>query len=75
MKDGNYTIYNENGIYYASNIFNPISNDNICQRLSEKAYRGGIKITDDIIAITSNRILSKGENKLVFFLIQVHKDF
>ena len=67
LKDGNYLICSESGIYYASNIFNPISSDNKCRRLSEMVCRGGIKITDDIISITSNRILSKGENKLIFF--------
>ena len=67
LKDGNYILWNKNGIYYASNIFNPVSNDNICFRLSKIACRGGIKINDDFIAITSNRILSKGKNKLIFF--------
>jgi hypothetical protein len=35
--------------------------------LNKKTYRGGIEITDEIIAITSNRILSKGENELIIF--------
>ena len=65
--DGNYILFYENGIYYTSNNFNPISNDKICLRLSEMACRGGIKINDNFIAITSNRILSKGKNKLIFF--------
>ena len=53
--DGNYILFYENGIYYTSNNFNPISNDKICLRLSEMACRGGIKINDNFIAITSNQ--------------------
>ena len=35
--------------------------------LSKLLFIGGIEIADGIIGITSNRILSKGENKLMFF--------
>ena len=67
-KIDNYIICSDNGIYYASNIFNPISKDeNFLSKKYDKAYRGGIKITDYIIAITSNRKIPNGENKLVFF--------
>ena len=73
LKDGNHLILYENGIYYVTNIFNPISNGKICLRLSEMACRGGIKINDNFIAITSNRILSKGKNKLIFILLHYQK--
>ena len=55
-------IYNGT-IYFASDF----AFSQIFFILSEMAYIGGIKLTDDFIAFTSNRILSKGENKLVFF--------
>lgn len=70
FKNKNYLICSENGIYYASDIFSPILSDNYISKqciLPEKTYIGGIKITDDIIAITSNSYIPKGENKLVFF--------
>ena len=68
LKPKKYIICNANGIYFASDIF---SNSNLLinnpYKLYEKDYRGGIKINDYIIAITSNRCLKNGENKLVFF--------
>ena len=66
LKSKMYIICCANGIYYASDIFNIVLKTNL-PKLYEKDYRGGIKITDNIIAITSNRILPNGENKLVFF--------
>ena len=60
LNSGNYIICTDNGIYYCSDNFNHYIID-------EKAFRGGIKINDDLIAITSNYILSNGENKLIFY--------
>jgi len=67
LKNGHYIIFSENRIYYSSDIFNPILSNNEYSILYEKTYRGGIKINDDIIAMTSNRIRTNGENKLIFF--------
>ena len=39
----------------------------------EDAYMGGIKINDNIIALTSNRILPNGENKIIFYDINKAK--
>ena len=61
-----YIICNDNGIFCAYHIFNEVIKKNP-SKLYDKAYRGGIKITDNIIAITSNRFLKNGENKLIFF--------
>ena len=67
-KNDNYIIYNGT-IYYGSDIIKPNLDpkNQIFFIISEMAYIGGIKLTDDYIAFTSNSILSKGENKLVFF--------
>ena len=74
LKNGNYIMCNKNGIYYVSNTLYSFSNyKNYTPILLEKAYRGGIKINDDFISITSNRILSKGENKLVFINLKSNK--
>ena len=68
LDGSNYIVCDENQIYYGSNILkNSISNGDYKEVNKKKSYRGGIKINDYIIAITSNRILSKGENKLIFF--------
>ena len=68
LDGSNYIVCDENQIYYGSNILkNSISNGDYKEVNKKKSYKGGIKINDYIIAITSNRILSKGENKLIFF--------
>ena len=62
-----YIICDENGIYIGlDDEFNFFNSSHLFE-LSRKAYRGGIKTTDHILAISSNRILSKGENKLIFY--------
>ena len=66
LRNINYIIYNGT-IYSGSDIFNPLNKEKIFFILSEKAYIGGIKLNNDYIAFTSNRILSKGENKLYFY--------
>ena len=68
LDGSNYIVCDENQIYYGSNILkNSISNGDYKEVNKKKSYRGGIQINDYIFAITSNRILSKGENKLIFF--------
>ena len=70
IKDNKYIICDENRIFFYTNELINIDNTRDSIFLLEekkKSYRGGIKITDEIIAMTSNSILSKGENKLIFF--------
>ena len=69
LKDNNYLLCNENGVFYASDLNNNFQYQkrNI---VNEKVYRGGIKLNGDkdcIVAITSNSVLPKGENKIIFF--------
>ena len=69
LKDSNYIVCDENGIYYDSFFLNKFVNSK-SNKIYEKEYRGGIKINDDKdfnIVITSNSVLSKGENKLIIF--------
>ena len=65
-KAKNFIICYDNNIYFSSYNLKDLSN-NKKFLIYEKAYRGGIKIDDNFLAITSNEILSKGENKLIFF--------
>ena len=65
IKDNRYILFDENGLYFCQN--NLHHNIDSSYNLNKKSYRGGIELTDEIIAATSNRILSKGENKLIFF--------
>ena len=39
----------------------------------DKSFIGGVKITDKLIALTSNSKLSKGEDRLVFYNIEEKK--
>ena len=39
----------------------------------KKSYKGGIKINNEIIALTSNGVLSNGEDKLIFYNIDLKK--
>ena len=68
LDSSNYLVCDIDQILYGTNILNTFSNGGDYKELKmKKAYRGGIKIANHIFAITSNRILSKGENKLKFF--------
>ena len=67
LKNNDCMICNNNGIYYISDFFDTALGNQNPSKLYEKTYKGGIKINDYIIAFTSNRILSNGENKLIFF--------
>ena len=73
FKNNNYIIYDKKGIFSGINIFNDKLLNHQYNELSKMIAYGGIKITDDILAITSNQVLSKGENKLIFFNSRLQK--
>ena len=62
----NHLICGNDGIYYFSDLFSKIivSKSN---KIINGAYKGGIKISRNIFAFSSNKILKGGENKLIFF--------
>ena len=66
LKDNKYILCNENGLYLYMGFKNIDSN----YELKKLSFRGGIKITDEIVAITSNSILQM-EKTNYFFLIQL----
>ena len=66
LQNNEYIIFDKKGIYFGIDIFNNFHLKNLYE-LSKMIAYGGIKINDDIIAITSNQVLSKGENILIFF--------
>jgi len=73
LKKNDCLISKDDGIYYISDIFKPVLINRTPSNLYKKTYLGGIKINDDIIALTSNSILSNGENKLIFFNSKAQK--
>ena len=64
LKNNRYLLCDENGLYYCIVGWKKY---NSYYRINELSFRGGIKISNELIGITSNRILSKGKNKLIFF--------
>ena len=69
LSDGNYLIFGEGGIYKCSSnlIKGKQSNDKIERIEKTKNYKGGIKIEDDLIVLTSNEIFPNGENTLFLY--------
>ena len=63
FKNNKYLLCNENGLYFCMNGLKDIDTS---FELNKISFRGAIEITEEIIAITSNSILSKGENKIIF---------
>ena len=63
LRNNRYILCDENGLYYCIDSF---ENPNSIFKINKLSFRGGIEI-DEIVGITSNRILSKGKNKLIFF--------
>ena len=62
-----YIAIGENGIVFFNQEFNEINRN---KKDFKTSYIGGIKINDKLIALTSNSILPKGEDKLVFYNIE-----
>ena len=70
----NYIVYGENGLFHFENNFPILNKDNIKNyRITKIPFKGGIKIDDNYIILTSNRILANGEDKLIFYDIKDKK--
>lgn len=74
MGNDNYIIAGESGAYYITNLNNNFDNFNTFKLLNE-SIKGGIQITNNIIAFTSNKVLPYGEDKLIFYNINKKKIF
>ena len=62
-----YIIGDESGCYLFYNIFSKIIQNKKDIQITNKFYNSGIQINKYVIALTSNRILPNGEDKLIFF--------
>ena len=70
VRMNNHIICEDDGAMHYINLFDMTyesSNKNII--CNESLYRGAIQITKDIVALTSNQFLPKGEDKLIFYNI------
>ena len=72
MRENNYIMSGLRGAVYFRNFFG--NNDIIEQsKIIEDTYRGGIKLNENIVALTSNSILPQGKDKLIFYNVKTGK--
>ena len=72
MKENNMIIIGHGGASYFIDLFNEVRPLAI-YKIINNTYRGGIKINDQIVVLTSNSIIPNGEDKLLFYNIQTKK--
>ena len=67
MKENHFAMVGLNGGYYYTNLFNTknIKVDN--HIITNKTYRGAIKVGKDLLALTSNSVAVNGADTLVFY--------
>ena len=65
-------ICTENNVLLLTDFLNTII-QTTKHSIIEKRYMGGIKINDNIVAFVSNKLLSNGENKIIFYNINTTK--
>ena len=71
VRINNHIFCEDDGAVHYINLFDMIDDfTNKKNSIDDKcSYRGVIAINDNIVALTSNKILSKGEDKLIFYNI------
>ena len=67
FNDDNFIICDKSGVYHLLNIFSKIISPKREMIINKKIYRGCIPINNYVIALTSNRVISSGEDKLVLY--------
>ncbi len=67
MKNNNFAMIGLNNAVYFIGLFNKNYKSIKHQCIIDKTYRGLIKIKDNIIALTSNKVAVGGEDRLIFF--------
>ena len=72
MEKNCYIIAGETGVYYFSNLGFETKNIHR-KKILDKAFKYGIKIDNNIIALTSNKILFNGEDELIFYNFNTKK--
>ena len=70
MKPSHYVVIGKNcGIHFID-LFNKNTKQN---RFIEEAFFGGLRVSENILVITSNSIMPGGEDKLIFYNIKTKK--
>ena len=69
MRENNYIMAGLRGVVYYHNFFG--NQSDIEQiKITEETYRGGIKLNENIVALTSNSIVPEGKDKLIFYNVK-----
>lgn len=72
MRENNYVMAGLHGAIYYINFFgNKAEVEQI--KISEKKYKGGIKLNENIVVLSSNNVIPEGEDKLIFFNAKTKK--
>ena len=66
-------ICTENGVFDIENLFEKIFRENK-YKINDKNFWGGIKINQNIIAFTSNKILPNGNDEIIIYNINSKKN-
>ena len=74
IKKNNHILLGENRVYHACDLFSKIIRTKTDEILAG-TFKGAIKISRNIFALTSNEILKHGENNLIFYNSNCRKVF
>jgi len=74
LTKGNFIISGESTSINIINLFDETKEKKIINEfVHEKTYFCGIKINEDIVALTSNRVIPNGDDKLIFYNLESKK--
>ena len=69
MRENNYIMAGLRGVVYYKNFFG--DKNQISQiKITDKAYKSGIKLNENIVALTSNSVVPEGNDKLIFYNVK-----
>ena len=66
VKEDNFIIFYDKSIFIFNNLFSKLFQQ-VITRIYDKSYIGGIKISEYLFALTSNKMLKNGEDKLLMY--------
>ena len=66
MRENNYIMAGLRGVFYYLQFFR--SQSEIEQvNVTEESFKSGIKLNENIVALTSNSVIPEGNDKLIFY--------
>ena len=69
MRENNYIMAGLRGAVYCLNFFgNQIQIEQI--KFSEQSFKSGIKLNENIVALSSNRVVPGGDDRLIFYNVK-----